>query len=188
MKLDIALKEWAVVCDLLTNGGLTLILRKGGIHESGGPGVFAMAHDRFLMYPSWLHQKPELVKPEFRDQVEMLDEPDTITFTGYGEVAKIWEVPDRESFDRLDDLHCWADEQINIRFNYKPQNPLYLVAIRGYQLANTKTIDNLMEYSGCRSWVPLKEDAAVEINDATPAVSDDRIAEIIHRVDETFSG
>ena len=36
--LDLALKEWAVICDLLATGRQTLVLRKGGIAEEQGPG------------------------------------------------------------------------------------------------------------------------------------------------------
>ena len=44
--LDIALKEWAVVCNLLLEGRLAVLLRKGGIAETGGAGVFELEHTR----------------------------------------------------------------------------------------------------------------------------------------------
>src|SRR5690606_6397811 len=94
--LDIALKEWAVICELLLTGELAILLRKGGIHERGGPGVFELEHPRFVLYPSWAHQKPGMLKPPFAQRVEvMTQEPAQVTFEGIGEAARIWKVPSR---------------------------------------------------------------------------------------------
>ena len=65
MQLDIALKEWAIVCDFLAQGKCALLLRKGGIHEAGGPGRFALNHDRFLMFPAWEHERLDWIKPDW---------------------------------------------------------------------------------------------------------------------------
>src|SRR5690606_840280 len=53
--LTVALKEWAVVCDLLLEGKCSLLLRKGGVHEDRGPGRFELEHERFTLYPAWEH-------------------------------------------------------------------------------------------------------------------------------------
>src|SRR5690606_1462050 len=115
--LSIALKEWSIVCDLLLEGSLAILSRKGGIHESGGPGVFELEHPRFVLFPSWAHQRPGMMKPPYRDRVNVLTaEPQRLTFHGLGEVSHIWHVPSRGAFDQLDDLHCWTREQIDMRF------------------------------------------------------------------------
>src|SRR5688572_15413116 len=128
--LDVALKEWSVVCDLLMEGRLAILPRKGGIHEDAGPGAFRLEHPRFALFPSWAHQRPAMIKPEHRERVEVIEEPAEITFRAVAEAARIWEVPGRAAFDRLDDLHCWTEQQIDMRFDYKPDRPLYLVAVR----------------------------------------------------------
>jgi len=185
--LDTALKEWAIVCDLLLSGELVLLLRKGGIHESGGPGVFELEHPRFLLYPSYVHQKPGMIKPAFRDRVRVLDaEPSEVTFDGLGEAEKIWRVPSGEVFNTLNDLHCWSPAQIDMRFNYKPDRPLYLLAVRAYRLATPKTVKNQEEYSGCRSWVALRPSDAVEDAVAEPVISDEDFATIVDRIDQAF--
>ena len=51
--LRIALKEWAVICDLLLAGEQAILLRKGGVHEGTGPGQFRLEHDRFALFPAW---------------------------------------------------------------------------------------------------------------------------------------
>jgi len=186
--LDTALKEWAIVCDLLLSGELKLLLRKGGIHESGGPGVFELEHPRFLLYPSYVHQKPEMIKPDYRGRVAVLDEePGEVTFAGLGEAGKVWRVPSREAFDTLDDLHCWSPAQIDMRFTYKPDRPLYLLAVRAYRLATTHTVKNHEEYSGCRSWVALRPGDAVEDAGAEPVIADEPFAGLIDLIDRAFS-
>jgi hypothetical protein len=186
--LDTALKEWAIVCDLLLSGDLALLLRKGGIHETGGPGVFELEYPRFLLYPSFVHQQPQMLKPAYRDRVQRLDsEPSEITFTGLGEAAKIWRVPSREAFDQLDGLHCWSSAQIDMRFNYKPERPLYLLAVRAHTLMQPSTITNHAEYAGCKSWVALRPGDVVDDGGATPVIADDEFSGILNKVDQVFS-
>lgn len=186
--LDTALKEWSIVCDLLLAGELALLLRKGGIHESGGPGVFELEYPRFLLYPSYVHQKPEMLKPAYLGRVELLEtEPDEIAFRGLGEAAKIWQVPSREAFDQLDKLHCWSPAQIDMRFDYKPDRPLYLMAVRAYQLVQPRTVTNHAEYAGCKSWVALRPGDGVDDGGAVPVIADDAFAGILGKVDQVFS-
>jgi hypothetical protein len=187
-KLNVGLKEWAIVCDLLLEGKLALLLRKGGIEERGGPGEFELEYPRFLLYPSWAHQRPEMIKEPHRARVQVLAEPGEIPFTGMGEAAHIWEVPSRAKFDQLDALHCWTRPQIDMRFLYRPDRPLYLVAVRAYRLQASKTVTNLPAYAGCKSWVPLSEADAVDVSGATPALDDAAFAGVVGRVNEVFGG
>jgi len=46
-----AFKEWAVICRALAEGRQALILRKGGIEETGG--TFEVEHSRFWLYPTY---------------------------------------------------------------------------------------------------------------------------------------
>lgn len=184
--LAIALKEWSIVCDLLLDGQLALLLRKGGIAESGGPGVFELQHRRFVLFPSWAHQKPQMIKSPYRPRVQVLDEPDQITFRGLGDAAKIWRVTSRQAFDGLDDLHCWTPQQIDLRFSYKPQRALYLLAVRVYRLAEAKTVENDRQYAGCRSWVPLKDSDQVNETGAIPVLDDAVFEAIVARVDQVI--
>lgn len=186
--LDTALKEWSIVCDLLLSGELALLLRKGGIHEFGGPGVFELEYPWFLLYPSYVHQKPAMLKPAYRERVQQLEtEPAEITFRGLGEAKKIWRVPSRDAFDQLDSLHCWSPAQIDMRFNYKPDRPLYLMAVRAYKLARPRTIENHAEYAGCKSWVALRPGDAADDSGAVPVIASEYFAGILQQVDEAFS-
>ena len=193
MQLDIALKEWAIVCDFLAQGKCALLLRKGGIHEAGGPGRFALSHDQFLMFPAWEHERLDWIKPDWSpESATPIDEPEKsepsrITFKCYAEAARIWEVPSREAFDRLDDLHPWCKPQIDMRFNYKPDRPLYLLALRAYRMEREIVVPNDDRFAGCVSWVPMGEDTDLDVSHARPAMSDDEFDSVLSRVQRAFA-
>lgn len=188
MLLDVALKEWAVVCDLLLAGRLTMLLRKGGIHEAKGPGVFELEHPRFALYRTWAHQQAQMLKPGFREQASPRSEPATLTLDGLGQATHIWPVPSRAALDRLDDLHCWSAAQIDMRWTYKPDRPLYVLAVRAYRLRQPRTIVNHPEYAGCRSWVPLRPGDEVDDQDAVPVLNDAAYAACIERMAGALRG
>ena len=61
-RCQVALKEWAVTVDALAQGTQILLLRKGGIHEEGKD--FRVIHPEFLLYPTYEHQREDLLKAE----------------------------------------------------------------------------------------------------------------------------
>ncbi len=186
--LKIALKEWAVVCDLLVEGSLAIVLRKGGIHEEGGPGRFKLEVDRFALFPAWEHQDPGKLKSPYQGRVKTFgQEPGELQIRGYAEAARIWQVQSREAFDQLDDLHCWTREQIDMRFNYKPDRPIYLLALRAFRLPQSRMIANQPRYAGCRSWVDLDEADAIDESGATAAISDDDFAALLERIEMSLA-
>ncbi|MEM1355178.1 MAG: DUF1802 family protein [Planctomycetota bacterium] len=195
MKLDTALKEWAVVCDLLAEGRCCLLLRKGGVHEHAGPGRFELIHDRFLMFPAWEHErldwiKPDWLPPEVGNSAHEggEGEPEWVTFRAWAEVARIWQVPSRSVFDQLEDLHPWAAPQLDMRFNYKPDRPLYLMALRVYRLDEPVSVPNREAFGGCVSWVPLSAEDAVDTSRSKPTMPPERFTSILERVARVLSG
>ena len=131
---------------------------------------------------------PDRIKEQHRDRVEVLDEPFEQTITGIGDATHIWEVPSRAAFDSLEDLHCWTKPQIDMRFDYKPEKPLYLMAVRAWKLTQPKTVLNVPDYAGCRSWVPLADQDAVDDSKLIPALDDDAFNAIVHRVSLAMQG
>src|SRR6201996_676891 len=92
LSLNVALKEWDLVISDLLAGRQAMLLRKGGILEANNE--FELEHKRFLFYPTFIHQDPKMTKPERRAELRQFPtEPDQIEIRGYGEVAKIFEVP-----------------------------------------------------------------------------------------------
>jgi len=185
--IDVALKEWQLVCDLMLEGRLGLLLRKGGVHERSGPGEFELAHQRFALFPTWEHQKPDMVKPDWREGMEAR-EPRGIPFRGYGEAAGVWAAPGKPALDAIDDLHPWTEAQIEMRLGYRPDRPLFLVAVRVHRLARPKTIAYRSAFAGCHSWVPLAEHEAVDPTGAVAAMGDEAFELLIARIEGAMGG
>jgi hypothetical protein len=161
-QLKIALKEWKSVCDALETGRQIILLRKGGIYESAGE--FEIEHRQFLLFPTYLHQKSEMLKGH-PALPQLTTEPTKITLTTAAQITDIVPMPRREQMDALDSHHIWTKPLIDMRYGYKPENPLYLLVVRAYKLIHEVTIENTPAYAGCKSWVPLEspiETAAVQ--------------------------
>lgn len=193
MKLNVALKEWCVICELLGEGELALLLRKGGILEPGGPGAFDVEYPRFGLYPTWAHQKLEMIKPAWHERVHIQPEPGEIPIRHWAEVVHVWEVDDRERFEKLDGEHCWSEKQIDMRFDYRANNPLFLMAVRVYTLPETVVIPGRDEYGGCKSWVELHEDdiakfEGMDLENVETALPEEELAALVERVTRTLEG
>src|SRR5918997_6750044 len=66
--MPVALKEWAVTVRALAEGEQLLTLRKGGIREENKH--FEIEHDRFFLYPTFDHQRTDLVRESHRPELE----------------------------------------------------------------------------------------------------------------------
>jgi hypothetical protein len=167
--LQIALKEWASVCHALETGRQIILLRKGGIYEAAGE--FELENPQFLLFPTYLHQNLGMLKAGDQAGFEARSaEPQQIRISAAGEVTDIVQLKSRGQMDALDAEHVWTAPLIDMRFNYKPQNPLYLMLVRAHRLAEPVTVENTPAYAGCKSWVPLDE--AIATGRATPVADD----------------
>jgi hypothetical protein len=169
LSLQMALKEWATVCRALETGRQIVLLRKGGIYESAGE--FELEHREFLLFPTYLHQNVRMLKPEAHAGFEPhTAEPDRVRLSAAGVVTDIVPVESRAQVDAIDAEHVWTGPLIDMRFNYKPQNPLYLMLVRAYRLREPVAVENTPAYAGCKSWVPLDEPVAT--GGAVPVLDD----------------
>lgn len=181
--LQVALKEWATVCRALETGRQIVLLRKGGILEAIGG--FELEHPRFLLFPTYLHQNLAMLKPDAHAGFEPhTAEPDRITLAAAGVVTDIVRLSSRAQVDALDDEHVWTPPLIDMRFNYRPANPLYLLLVRAYRLPQPVTVENTPEYAGCKSWVPLEK--PVSTAEAIPALDDAGYGSRRRRILETI--
>jgi hypothetical protein len=180
-----ALKEWAVVCRAMEQGRQILLLRKGGIHESGGE--FELEHRRFLLFPTFVHQNIQMLKDSEHSGVQPVSaEPSQVQITLAAVVTDILLVPRRAAMDALDARHVWTSKLIDMRFNYRPENPLYLLLLRVYRLAQPVMLAITPVYAGCKSWVPLE--SAVSTLGALPAMSDSRYDDERRTILRTLNG
>lgn len=158
-----------MVCRALEAGRQLLLLRKGGIYEAAGE--FEVEQRAFLLFPTYLHQKLDMLKPDARAGFEPRSaEPSEIVLASAAVVTDIVQLDSRQQMERIEDEHVWAPPLIDMRFNYRPENPLYLLLLRTYRLREPATIANTPAYAGCKSWVPL--DRAVETRAAAPVLDD----------------
>ena len=155
----IALKEWAVTLRALAEGRQVLLLRKGGIHESSKD--FRVIHPEFLLYPTFEHQREDLLKEGYQPALrELLDEPrdeSEIVFSHWAQVAETIEVSQQEGVDSLSPHHVWTDDYVQSRLRWKPMLPLAVLLLRVYRLEQPVSVPFLPEYKGCTSWVEVLE-------------------------------
>ncbi|HSZ57020.1 MAG TPA: DUF1802 family protein [Tepidisphaeraceae bacterium] len=157
--LSIALKEWASVCSAMESGRQMILLRKGGIYEAAGE--FELENSQFLLFPTYLHQSTKMLKAEAHGGVRPVEsEPGQIQLSAAGAVTDIVRLRSRAQMDAIEDEHVWTGPLIDMRFHYKPANPLYLLLVRVYRLASPLMVANTPAYAGCKSWVPLDQPVA----------------------------
>jgi hypothetical protein len=158
--LRYTLKEWAVAVKALERGETTLVVRKGGIREK----AFAVANRRFLLLPGYEHQRPGLLKPEYRGLMEEIpDHADDgpLRFTSFAEVRGAYEISEPESLAAVDPYHMWTPEYAESRFRWRPKKPLTVLVLRTYLLPELVELPYSEAYGGCKSWIELEEPVSI---------------------------
>src|SRR6516162_5097613 len=109
-----ALKEWAVICRLLAQGRQSILLRKGGIAETSG--VFRLEHEQFWLYPTYVHQQRDGIRPEFLPQLQesQEDQPPAgvVQLTHFAIAPRAFLAADLDTLLSLQDLHGWSEETV----------------------------------------------------------------------------
>jgi hypothetical protein len=100
------------------------------------------------------------------------EEPAEVCITAAGVVTDIVQVASRAQLDAINAEHVWAPPLIDMRFSYRPENPLYLLLVRAYRLHEPVSLANTPAFAGCKSWVPL--DHPVATGDTLPVLDDVR--------------
>jgi hypothetical protein len=196
----IGFKEWAFICDALTQGVQSLILRKGGIHE--GRGGFEFKHRAFFLFPTWFHTQGARLRwvPEAASKPGYSTDPGydaaTQTFApeeqrqwvdidGFCTLEGVWRVTDWEHVAALAELHVWNEDVVKERFIYDEESCLNIALVRAWRLPQRWTFPYEKRYGGCRSWVDLPATGLDLLAQAQPAVSDAAWADTqatLHRI------
>ena len=178
---QIALKEWAITVDAMARGDQVLLLRKGGIHEDGKD--FRVIHREFLFYPTYLHQKENLIQPAYqsalRRMLEQPQDPDKVSFGYWAKAEEVLEISDQKKVDDLEPHYIWTTAYAQSKLHWKPMLPLSVLLLRVYHLEQPVTVPYLPEYGGCTSWVEVLSD--VNLGKMAPVLDD---AEFQRRVDD----
>jgi hypothetical protein len=174
--LQHALKEWAVAVRALERGETALVVRKGGIREK----AFAVPQTRFLLLPGYEHQRPGLLKEEYRglmSGIPDLADDGPLRFSSFAEVEGAYEISEAEELSALDAHHMWTPEYVESRFKWRPKKPLTVLVLRTYLLTEMVELPYRDEYRGCKSWIELKNPVSVEGARAT--LSDDEFDRLV---------
>jgi len=181
-----ALKEWAAVEDALAMGHLTVLVRKGGIHEKRGD--FQVEHREFWIYPTGWHQNESELR---REIVEHLGDvprfaPEEIPFRLYCVVEDALRVESVDALLRLGEVQPLTDDTLRSRFEYRGKPYLHVLIVRAFRLPHPVVVHNTPAYEGCVSWVEL--DHALRTRDAQPVMMDAQFArarrEVLERLGE----
>jgi len=152
---DYALKEWDAQVRALTSGQTALLLRKGGIMETHAG--FEVEHRTFLLYPTFLHQNPAELRPDYQGNLRDDPDPGVIHLPALAEVEHVWRIERLEGALALEDLQALNARAIERRFHYRNRPWLHALLVRVYPLATPAALPETPEMLGCVSWVPLSQ-------------------------------
>ncbi len=170
--MRVAFKEWAVVIDALGRGDQILIFRKGGIAE--GRGGFQVEHSEFLLFPTLFHQQRESVLPAAQGRFDRMAPqfpPKSILRLEY--FARVIDSRRLDSLSEVQQLrgqHVWRDDVIAERFEWGRVKNIFVLAVRVYRLPQCVKRPMSAAYEGCKSWIEL--DADVAVDGAEPVLDD----------------
>ena len=203
--MPIAFKEWAVTVRALAEGEQLLTLRKGGVGEPDKH--FELEHDRFFLYPTFDHQRIDLIRqshrPELRRALEEgvwaegepvvqdwavdggIFQPDRVRIRAWAEVAHCFTVTDMRTVDALSPYYVWTPDYAEKRLAWKRRHPLHVLLLRTYRIPRPVTVKVRDEYGGSRSWLELQRDLPFE---GTPVLSDDEFDRAAEEISAIISG
>ncbi|MBM0740085.1 DUF1802 family protein [Phormidium sp. CLA17] len=166
-----ALKEWQVAVNALEQGETILLLRKGGIRETEGK--FSVQHEEVLLYPTYEHQQPELLKPDYAAQVQPVESgwhPNQVRIGSWAKITDIIQITEADAIARLLPLHIWNVQWVIERLKWKPNQPIHGLLLRTYLLPEPQIIPYTKSYGGCKSWIELQ--TAISLSDHHPVLSE----------------
>ena len=149
--MPIAFKEWAVTVRALAEGEQLLTLRKGGIREENKH--FELEHERFFLYPTFDHQRNDLVReshhPELRRALEEgvwpdeeppprallqdggIPQPDRVRLRAWAEVTDHFTINDPRIVDGLSPFYVWTPDYAEKRLDLEAASPAARPAAAG---------------------------------------------------------
>jgi hypothetical protein len=180
-----ALKEWAVTVEALLAGEQVLIVRKGGIGEK----TFSLPHPRFFLFPTYEHQRPELVKPEYRNRfapaLMRREEPAQLPLPAYAELVAAHPIHDPDALAAIDPLHILSADYAAERLRWRRKHPLWAAVLRVHRPLAPPVLAVGPEHGGCVSWVDLPEGIAPGAS--VPALDDEAFADAAGRVEAALA-
>jgi len=152
---ELALKEWSAVCVALADGAQTVLLRKGGLREP----VFRPRASAFLLLPTTFHNAGGLLQPsaaeKYADSMEPEANGSVLELRSAAELTGCWTTADPRVLPLTSELHIWSEELLGTRLRWRPGQPLTVMELRCFNLAEPLRLEMLDGYKGCFSWVDV---------------------------------
>ena len=136
-----ALKEWSNVVAALGRGEQVVLIRKGGIADPS----FGIEASRFYLYPTYFHQGESESRPH-------------VAITHWCEVVRTWRIEDAGQLARLESEVVLPRETLDLRYRFRPEQALYVIAVRTFALPAPVEIAFHDAYAGCRSWISIDDE------------------------------
>ncbi len=168
-QLNVTLKEWSIVCDALVQGAQIILFRKGGIREVEGR--FKTEADKFLLFPTFEHQKQSHLKDIWGYLVNNTPPKDSVSIPGWCEVDSCYLIKSEAEIEAIEDQHIFNELYLTQRFEFNPYDPLTMLILRVHRFNNPITVPLLPEYMGCRSWIKINDE--ISLANSSPVLRDD---------------
>lgn len=188
--MPIAFKEWAVTVRALAEGEQLLTLRKSD--PAGESSPFELDHDRFFLYPTFDHQRNNLVRASHHPELDRaleegvwpdeepparallqdggIPQPERVRIRAWAEVADQITIESPKVIDALSPFYVWTTDYAHQRLNWRPRQPLELVLLRVHRIPRPVTVRVREEYHGGPNWAEIDRDLPFE---GTPVMSDE---------------
>jgi hypothetical protein len=160
----IALKEWNSVIAALGSGEQFILIRKGGIADA----AFGLEANRFYLFPTNFHEGGG-------------QSPSPVPITHWCEVVRTWQVRDLDTLLRLEPLVLFDRATLEQRVRFRPDQAIYVIAVRTFELRKPANVEMKEDYGGCRSWISVDEE--IDVDGSRPVLSDSDLRARIETVD-----
>ncbi len=169
-----ALKEWAVTCEALAAGEQVVIVRKGGIGEKR----FELPHPSFFLFPTYAHQRPELVRPDaaqrYAHALAQREDPDHLPLALWATIHDSYAIREPAALDAIGPLQILTTDYAHERLRWRRTQPLWAVVLRAWRVQTPSVLAVGPEHGGCVSWVDLP--AEITLGTKTPALGEEAFA------------
>lgn len=163
-----ALKEWSNVVGALGSGEQIILIRKGGIADPD----FGVDADRFYLYPTYFHQGEAESRP-------------SVAITHWCEVVRTWTTRDLAVLERLAPLVVIPPETLEARYRFRPDQALYVIGVRTWQLPQPVEVRYREDYGGCRSWVSVDEE--IDVSGSSPVLGENDLQAKLASIDSLWN-
>jgi hypothetical protein len=201
LNMPIAFKEWAVTVRALAEGEQLITLCKAPQRD------FELEHDRFFLYPTFEHQRNDVVRashqPELRRALEEgvwpdteppahaltrdggIPQPDRVRIRAWAQVAAHWTISDPRTVDALSPYYVWTSDYCEKRLQWRRRHPLHVLLLRTHRIPRPVTVKVRDDFHGPQSYLEITRDLPFE---GTPVLSDDEFGRASEEIEAIVHG